>query len=210
MINSIFCSRLQPNTMSSWPQRPSLIFLSHSRAMKACSTSWVLLWILAKIRKFISNTSRYSKFVIGWEKQWWQCFVCGTLVLFLFQHHQQDHIVCEVSIFLSVELWVILYCCCETGCMAVHVSDGFDIGHCHERKKTRTFGDWVCLGLGFSVLVERREGKSTQKSCSQSLVIHIYIHIGVVDSNLCSRNSINHSVTSFKMDSCLVVYKLLI
>jgi len=112
--------------------------------------------------------------------------VCGTLVLSILQQHQQDRTVCEVSLFFflsffsSVDLWVIVYCCCKTGHMAVHVSDGFDIGHCHARKKTRTFGVWVCLVLGFSLLVERREGKSTQKSCSQSLVIHIYLHIGVV------------------------------
>lgn len=111
------------------------------------------------------------------------------LLYFLLQHHQQDQIVCEVSIFLIVQLRVIIYCCCETGHMAVHVCDGFDNGHYHERKKTRTFGDWVSLGLSFSLLVNRREGESTQKSCCQSLDICIYIHIGVVDCNLCSRKS---------------------
>jgi len=97
------------------------------------------------------------------------------LLYFVLQHHQQDQIFCEVSIFLIVELWVILYCCCELGHMAVHVSDGFDIGHCHERKKTRTFGDWVCLVLGFSLLVERREGESSQKCCFQ-VTGYPYIH----------------------------------
>ena len=63
---------------------------------------------------------------------------------FLLQHHQQDQIVCEVGIFLIVVLWAILYCSCETGCMAVHVNDSFDTGHSHERKKIRTFGDWLC------------------------------------------------------------------
>ena len=84
-------------------------------------------------------------------------FYCSTTT-------SRDQIVCEVSIFLIVELWVILYCCCETGQMAVCVSDGFNIGHCFEREKTRTFCDCLCLHLGLSLWVERGEGELLRRA----------------------------------------------
>lgn len=99
-----------------------------------------------------------------------------------------------------------MYCCCETGHFAVHESDGFDIGHCHERKKSRIFGDWLCLGLslGLGLLVEWREGESTQRA-ALSRWIYIYSYTLELIAICVVGTVLNNSVTSCRVDSCLVV-----
>jgi hypothetical protein len=63
---------------------------------------------------------------------------------FLLQHHQQEQLVCEVGIFVLVELGEFCIVPVQQDAWK-YVTDTFDVGHCLERKETTTVGDWLCL-----------------------------------------------------------------